>query len=71
MEYYVRADDRRLIFKNKKEAEDLAYTILGENEVNYLEYGCIDYDNWKGDLTLVVLKPYEIEREYSDGIIVD
>lgn len=71
MTYYVLANDNEVKFSTREAAELFSYTMLDDDKVEYLEYGVINYDGWRGRLPIAVLKPFNTEVQCSECVITD
>ena len=61
MKFYIIANSDTYEFNTEDEVIEYSKSLVRDDNIKYLEYGILNYDNWQGKLSIAILKPYNVE----------
>lgn len=71
MKYFVRIDNSIIVVSSLKRAEEVAKSYVDDNEVEYIDYGVVNFDNWEGNSVIAVLKNLSGREEVINDITTE
>lgn len=63
MKYFVRVNSDVVIVNSEKKVKSIINQYMDDPDVNYIDYGVVNFDDWDGNSVIAVVKNLEAERE--------
>ena len=69
MKFYIIANSDIYEFNTEDEVIEYSKSLVRDDNIKYLEYGILNYDNWQGKLSIAILKPYNVESYLENSTL--
>ncbi len=63
MKYFIRVNSDVIIVNSEKKVKSIINQYMDDPDVNYIDYGVVNFDDWDGNSVIAVVKNLEAERE--------